>query len=106
MPGIVWGSCSPLKDLVPIKFKVGSSQDKGKGKEKVEMDEGKPKRAHSQSLTVSKYTGAFHGGEDSCFVYSWIDDEHGDSFSNQDIKESEWLTNRSFVDASEGDLTQ
>ena len=62
---------------------MGLSQDKGKGKERAEMEECKPEKAHSQSLTVSEYAGAFHGGEDSCFVYSWIDNKHGDSFSNQ-----------------------
>ena len=97
---------SPLKDLIPIEPEASPSQDKGKGKEKAEMDKGKPKRACSQSLTVSEHASAFHGGEDSCFAYSWIDNEHGDSFSNQDIKESKWLTNRSFVDASKGDLTE
>ena len=106
MPGIVWEPHSPLKDLIPIKSEVGLSQDKGKGKEKAKMDKGKPKRVMSQSLTISKYTGAFRGGEDSCFAFSWIDDKHGDSFSNQDIKESKWLTDRSFVDATEGDLTK
>ena len=69
------------------------------------MDEGKPKRAQSPSLTMSKYASAFHKG-DSCFVYNWIDDKHGDSFSDQDIKETEWLTDRSFVAALKGDLTK
>ena len=85
---VVWEPHSSLKDLIPIKSEAGSCQDKGKGKEKAEMDKGKPKRAHFQSLTMSKYASVFHGGEDSCFVYSWIDDKHGDSFSDQDIKES------------------
>ena len=55
---------------------------------------------------MSEYTSAFCGGEVSCFIYSWIDDEHGDSFSDQDVKESEWLTNKSFTDASKWDLTE
>ena len=45
MPGMVWEVCSPLKDLIPIKSKAGSSQDKGKGKENAEMDEGMPEEA-------------------------------------------------------------
>ena len=49
MPGMVWEPCSPLKDLIPIKSEVSSSQDKGKAKAKVEMDEGRPERAHSRA---------------------------------------------------------
>ena len=40
MPGMVWEACFSLKDLIPIESKAGSSQDKGKGKEKAEMDKG------------------------------------------------------------------
>ena len=106
MPGMVWEAHSPSKDLIPIESEVGSSQVKGKGKEKAEMDKGKPERACSQSLTVSEYSGAFHGGEDHCFIYDWTDDEHRDSFSDQDIKECRWLTDRSYQDAAKGDLTE
>ena len=42
------------------------------------MDEGKSERAHSVSVTISEYEGAFHGGS-LAFVYDWIDDAHGDS---------------------------
>ena len=70
------------------------------------MDKGKPERAWSQSVTVSEYSGVFHGGDDCCFIYDWIDNEHRDSFSDQDVKECEWLTDRSYQDAIEGDLTK
>jgi hypothetical protein len=88
MPGIGWETCFPLKDLVPIESEVGPSQDKGKGKEQAEMDEGKPEKAQFPSLTVSEYEGVFHNG-DSAFVYNWIVNNHGDSFSDRDIKETE-----------------
>jgi hypothetical protein len=81
MPGISWETHFPLKDLVLIESKAGPNQDKGKGKEQVEMDKGKPEKAQSPSLTISEYEGAFHNG-DSAFVYNWIDDNHGDSFSD------------------------
>ena len=42
------------------------------------MEEGKSERAHSVSVTVSEYEGAFHGGS-LAFMYDWIDDVHGDS---------------------------
>jgi hypothetical protein len=75
MPGIGWEKHSPLTDLVPIESVVGLSKDKGKSKEQTEMEEGKSKKAHSLSLTISEFEGAFCGGEDSVFVYNWIDDE-------------------------------
>jgi hypothetical protein len=62
------------------------------------MDKGKSERAWLVSLTISKFEGAFHGG-DSCFVYNWIDDEHSSS-SPEGLKETEWLTNQSYQDAS------
>jgi hypothetical protein len=65
---------------------------KGKGRAIEAMDEGKSKRAQSVSLTVSKFTGVFHQGEDSAFVYDWINDEHSDSWLDWDIKETKWLT--------------
>jgi hypothetical protein len=78
MPGV--GYRSPIKELIPIESSAGPSQDKGKGREVVKaMDEGKSKKARSPSLTVSEYATAFHQGEDSAFVYKWIDDDHGDS---------------------------
>jgi hypothetical protein len=45
MPGISWESKSPLKNLIPIKSLAGPSQDKGKGRERLEMDKGKSERA-------------------------------------------------------------
>jgi hypothetical protein len=41
---------------------------------------------------------AFHNG-DSCFMYDWINNEHGDS-SPEGLKETEWLTNQLYWDAS------
>jgi hypothetical protein len=70
MPGVAWELKSPLKELIPIELMAGPSHDKGKGKEQAEMDEGKPEKAQSPSLTVSEYEGVFHGGEDSAFVYN------------------------------------
>jgi hypothetical protein len=87
--------------LVPIESEAGPSRDKGKSKEQVEMEEGKPEKAQYQSLTVSKYEGEFHSGEDSAFVYNWIDNEHGDSWLDHNMKELEWLTDQSYMDASE-----
>jgi hypothetical protein len=106
MPGVGWETRSPLKDLIPIESEAGFSQDKGKGKERAEMDKGLPEKACTISLTISKYSGAFHGESDSCFIYDWIDDNHRDSSSDQDIKENEWLTDRSYQDAVKGDLTK
>jgi hypothetical protein len=93
--------CPGVGYLVPIEAPI--PQDKGKGKEKMikAMDEGKSKKARSHSLTVSKYVTVFHQGEDSVFVYDWINDEHGDSRSDLDVKETEWLTNQSYFDAEE-----
>ena len=92
---------SPLKDLIPIELSAGPSQDKGKGRAIEAMDEGKSKRAWSVSLTVSEYTGAFHGGS-SAFVYNWIDDAHGDS-SPEGPRESieDWMIDQSYQDAAE-----
>jgi hypothetical protein len=45
-------------------------------------------------------TGSFVPS-DSAFVYDWIDDTHGDSWSDQGVKESEWLTDQSYQDVSE-----
>lgn len=70
------------------------------------MDKGRPEKARSPSLTISEYAGVFHHGIDSTFVYDWIDNNHRDSFSDQDIKESQWLTDQSYQDAVEGDLTK
>ena len=101
LPGMVRETHSPLKSLIPIESKAGLSQNKGKGKGEAEMDKGKPEKARSPSLTISKYMSAFHHGEDSAFVYNWIDDNHGDSFSDQDVKESKWLTDQSYMDAND-----
>jgi hypothetical protein len=66
--------------MVPIETPVPSKVDKGKGKEVVEaMDEGKSEKEQSPSLTISEYAMAFHQGEDSAFVYNWINDKHSDS---------------------------
>jgi hypothetical protein len=100
MLGIGWEPHSPLKELVPIKLSAGSSKDKGKGKAIEAMDEGKSERERSVSLTVSKYGGAFDN-EDSCFVYNWIDNEHGSS-SLEGLKETEWLTNQSYHTGGKG----
>jgi hypothetical protein len=85
---IGWEVCSPLRDLVPIESITSPSQDKGKGREQVEMDEGKLEKARSPSLTVSEYDGVFYNG-DSAFVYDWIDDNHRDSWLDRDVKESD-----------------
>jgi hypothetical protein len=101
MPGIGWEVCSPLKDLILIESVAGPSQDKGKGREWMEMDKGKPEKARSPSSTISEYEGAFHGGEDSALGYDWINDEHGDSWSDRDVKETEWLMDQLYQDTSE-----
>jgi hypothetical protein len=44
MPGVSWELKSPLKELIPIKSMAGPSQDKGKDKEQIEMDEGKSEK--------------------------------------------------------------
>ena len=58
-------------------------------------------RAHSVSMTVSKYEGAFHGGS-LAFIYDWIDHAHGDS-EPEDPRESieDWMMDRSFQDTNE-----
>jgi hypothetical protein len=98
MPGVKLQS--PIRDLIPIESSAGSSQDKGKGKAVEGMDEGKSEREWLVSLTVSEHEGAFHGGN-SCFVYDWIDNAHGDS-SPEGPRESvdNWLTDQSYMDAS------
>ena len=91
-----------LKDLIPVDPPAGPSQDKGKGKAIEAMDEGQSEQAHSVSLTVSEFEGAFHGGS-SAFVYDWIDDAHGDS-SLEGPRESfveDWMTDWSYQDAAE-----
>jgi hypothetical protein len=99
MPGVVLQS--PLGDLIPIESSAGPSQDKGKGRAVEAMNKGKSKRAQSVSLTVSEFTGAFHQGEDSAFIYDWINNEHGDSWLDWDMKETKWLMDQSYMDASE-----
>jgi hypothetical protein len=92
--------CPGVGYLVPIEAPV--PQDKGKGKEIIEaIDEGKSEKERSPSLTISEYALAFHQGEDSAFVYNWINDKHGNSRSDLDIKETEWLTDQSYFDAEE-----
>jgi hypothetical protein len=86
--------------LIPIGTKVGPSRDKGKGRA-IDMDEGKSERAQSVSLTMYEFAGVFHHDEDSAFVYNWINDEHGDSWSDWDVKDMEWLTDQSYQDTSE-----
>ena len=92
---------SPLKELIPVELSVGSSRDKGKGRAIKAMDEGKLERAHSVSVTVSEYEGAFHGGS-SAFIYDWIDNAHGDS-NLEGPRESleDWMMDRSYQDAVE-----
>jgi hypothetical protein len=34
-------------------------------------------------------------------VYDWINDEHGDSWLDQDVKDTERLTDQSYQDMSE-----
>jgi hypothetical protein len=99
MPGVKLQSL--IWDLIPIESSVGPSQDKGKGRAVDPMDEGKSERERSVSLTVSKFTGAFHGGS-SAFVYDWIEDAHGNS-SPEGPRESvdDWLTDQSYMDANE-----
>ena len=65
------------------------------------MDKGKSEKARSPSLMVSEYATAFHQGEDSAFVYDWINDNHGDSQLDLDVKETEWLMDQSYFDAEE-----
>jgi hypothetical protein len=92
---------SPLWELIPVDSSAGPSQDKGKGRAVEAMDEGKPESEREVSLTISEYECAFHGGS-SAFVYDWIDDAHGDSDPEGPGESVEdWLTDRSYMDASE-----
>ena len=70
------------------------------------MDEGKLERGCAGSLTVSEFEGAFHKG-DACFIYNWIDDEHGDS-DPEGPRESieDWMTDQSYQDADEEPIEQ
>jgi hypothetical protein len=99
MPGVRLQS--PIRELIPIGSSAGPSVDKGKGRAVESMDEGKPERDRSVSLTVSEFEGAFHRGS-SAFVYNWIDNAHGDS-SLEGPRESidDWLTDQSYMDANE-----
>jgi hypothetical protein len=65
--------------LVLIESMAGPSKDKGNAREQEEVNKGKPEKEQLVSLTVSGFGGAFHQG-DSCFIYNWIDDNHGDSW--------------------------
>jgi hypothetical protein len=100
MPGVELQS--PIRDLIPIESSAGPSQDKGKGRA-VDKEEGSSTIGRAGSLTVSEYefAGAFHQG-DACFVYNWIDDEHGDS-EPEGPRESieDWMTDQSYQDADE-----
>jgi hypothetical protein len=102
MPGVKLQS--PIRDLIPIKSLAGPSQDKGKGRAVEVVDEGKSESGHAVSLTISEYKSAFHGGS-SAFVYDWIDDAHGDS-DPEGPRESidDWLTDRSYADASKSPI--
>jgi hypothetical protein len=102
MPGVKLQSL--IRDLIPIELSAGPSQDKGKGRAIKATDEGESERGHSISLTMLEFEGAFHQG-DACFVYDWIDDAHGDS-DPEGPRESieDWMTNRSYQDASEEPL--
>jgi hypothetical protein len=105
MPRVSLAKRSPLKELVLTKGVAGPSHDKGKSREQVEMEEGAIEKAQSPSLTVSKYMGVFHCG-DSAFVYDWIDGATGDSQSDLDITESEFLTDTSYFNANEEESTE
>jgi hypothetical protein len=39
-------------------------------------------------------------------VYDWIDDAMGDSQSDLDIKETEWLTDQSYFNVNKGGSTE
>jgi hypothetical protein len=99
MPGVKLQSL--IRDLIPIESLAGPSQDKGKGRAIEAMNEGKSERGCATSLTVLEYEGVFHQG-DACFMYDWIDDAHGDS-DPEGPRESieDWMTDRSYQDASE-----
>jgi hypothetical protein len=90
---------SPIRDSIPIELLTGPSLDKGKGRAVDMMNEGKSERGRSVSLTVSKFEGVFHGGS-SAFVYYWIDGAHGNS-SPEGPRESDWLTDKSYMDVNE-----
>jgi hypothetical protein len=101
MPGVKLQS--PIRDLIPIESSAGPSQDKGKGRAVDEEERDSPVKERAGSLTISEYefAGAFHQG-DACFVYNWIDDEHGDSEPEGPGESLEdWITDRSYHDASE-----
>ena len=104
MPGVRLQS--PIRDLIPIKSMVGSSQNKGKGRAIEAMDKGKLERGRLVSVTVSKFEGVFHGGS-SAFVYDWIDDAHGDN-SPEGPRDSieDWMTDQLYQDATEEPIEQ
>jgi hypothetical protein len=99
MPGVTLQS--PIRDLIPIESSVDPSKDKGKGRAVDTMEGESFNRGRAGSLTVSEFefAGAFHQG-DACFVYNWIDDEHGDS-KPEGPRESieDWMTDQSYQDA-------
>ena len=64
------------------------------------MEEGAVEKAHSPSLMISEYEGVFHSG-DSTLIYNWIDNETGDRHLPIDVKETEWLTDQSYLNANE-----
>jgi hypothetical protein len=97
MPGVTLKL--PIRDLIPIESSAGPSQDKGKGRAVDTINEGKSERERSVSLTVSKFEGAWHGGESNTFMYNWIDDDHGDS-SPEGPRESNCMMDKSYFNAS------
>jgi hypothetical protein len=99
MPGVKLQS--PIRDLIPIELSASPSQDKGKGRAVDEIEGGSSDRGRVGSLTVLEFEGAFHNG-DACFVYNWIDDEHGDS-DPEGPRESieDWMTDQLYQDADE-----
>ena len=99
MPGVKLQS--PIRDLIPIESSASPSQDKGKGRAVDKMDAGSSVKVHVVSLTASEFEGVFHQG-DACFVYNWIDNEHGDS-NPEGPRESieDWMTDQSYQDADE-----
>jgi hypothetical protein len=105
MPGVSLEKRSPLKELILLNTIASPSKDKGKSREQVEMEEGKVEKAQSPSLTVSKYEGVFQN-RDSTFIYNWIDNKMGDSWSDLDIKETEWLTDQSYQDTNKEEPTE
>ena len=99
MPGVKLQS--PIRDLIPIESSAGPSQDKGKGRAVDEVGGESSDKGRVGSLTVLEFefAGAFHQG-DVCFVYNWIDDEHGDS-KPEGPRESieDWMTDQLYQDA-------